>query len=420
MDFVHPVTVDQAEPWLSALATTLLGTPWDDTFPLRLDRWVRDWDEVRTWGVRDHDRWVGTLATEPRTLTVPGTGADAATITVDALTAVTVAATHRRRGLLTAMLTESLRQAADRGDAISVLIAAEWQIYGRFGYAPSTWAADYTYYPRRAGASMAPAGSGYVRQIDPAHLSSFAPAIYERERALLPGGVDRAGSWWSRRLGADGFAPMPDYRGTWILHEADAGPDGFLCWRPERDMSLNGTLGSIKVLEFVAATPTAYRNLWAYLSGVDVIDEIHLAERPVDEPARWMLADGRALHQTELVDDLWMRLLDVPGALERRGYAASGRVVIEVVDDDGAGFAAGRYALDVALDADGSGARCTRTSESADVTLPQRTLASAYLGDRSLRSLAVAGGLDEHSSGSLARLDAMLVTPRRPFNGTGF
>jgi hypothetical protein len=47
-------------------------------------------------------------------------------------------------------------------------------------------------------------------------------------------------------------------------------------------------------------------------------------------------------------------------------------------------------------------------------------LASTYLGDRSVRELAVAGGVDELSSGALRRFDAMLATPSRPWNATGF
>lgn len=419
MELVHPVPVDEAEAWLGALATTLLGTPWDDVFPLRVDRWKREWDDARTWGARDRGRWVATLATDAATLTIPGPGGTVRTIDADALTAVTVAATHRRRGVLRQMLTQSLQEAKDRGDAVSILIAAEWQIYGRFGYAPATWAADYSYFPRRPGAAMRPTDTGFVRQVEPDELVKHAGAIYDRQRSQQPGGIDRRGSWWSRRLGTDGYEPMSAGRGTWVLHESDGpngGPDGFLCWKPDRDFSLNGTLGSIKVLEFVAASPTAYRNLWAYLSGIDVIDEIEFSERPVDEPARWLVGDGRAVHQTDLVDDLWLRLLDVPAALGARGYAAPGRLVIEVVDDDGAGFGAGRFLLD----ADTDGAQVTSTTESADLTIGQRVLASAYLGDRSVRALAVAGGVDEHSAGSLARLDAMLVTPRPPYNGTGF
>jgi predicted acetyltransferase len=416
MEIVHPVAVDDAEGWLTALATTLLGTPWDDSFAVRVDRWKREWADVRTWGVRDHDRWVGTLGTEPSALTVPARDGATNSVATDALTGVTVAATHRRRGLLRQMLTQSLAEAKERGDVASILIAAEWQIYGRFGYAPATWCADYSYYPRRAGAAMSPAAAGFVWQVDPAELVKHAGAIYDRERALLPGGIDRRGSWWSRRLGANGFDPIADYRGHWIMHESEDGPDGFLCWKPGRGFSLNGKLGSVKVLEFVAATPTAYRNLWAYLAGIDVVDEVEFEARPVDEPARWMIADGRALHQTELSDDLWLRLLDVPAALEARGYATPGRLVLEVVDEDGAGFAAGRYLLD----AEEAGARCIRTGDSPDLTISQRTLASAYLGDRSLRALSVAAAVDEHTAGSLARFDAMLVTPRPPYNGTGF
>jgi predicted acetyltransferase len=176
-------------------------------------------------------------------------------------------------------------------------------------------------------------------------------------------------------------------------------------------------LGSVKLLQFVAASPTAYRNLFAYLSGMDAIDEVLLGERPIDEPARWLIADGRALTQTEVIDDLWLRILDLPAVLEARGYAAPGRLVLEVVDAEAGGFAAGRYVLD----ADESGAAtCTRTSETADLTVGQRTLASAYLGGHTVRALAVNGSVDEHTPHALARLDAMLATPRPPFNGTGF
>ncbi len=417
MEIVHPVHVDDAAGWLTAVATTLLGTPWDENFPLRLDRWTRDWDDVRTWGVRDRGRWVGTLATDASRLTIPGVDGTTTSIASDALTAVTVAATHRRRGLLTKMLTESLHEAKDRGDAVSILIAAEWRIYGRFGYAPATWAAEFSYHTRRAGAAMQPGGTGFVRQVEPDELIEHAEAIYDRERAQLPGGINRGGTWWSRRLGMNGFAPMPDNRGTWILHESDDGPDGFLGWRPGREFSLTGVLGSVKVLEFAAASPTAYRNLFAYLSGMDAIDEVLLGERPIDEPARWLIGDGRALTQTEVVDDLWLRILDVPAALEARGYAAPGRLVLEIVDAEVGGFAAGRYVLD----ADESGAAtCTPTSENPDLTVGQRTLASAYLGGHTVRALAVSGTVDEHAPRALARLDAMLATPRPPYNGTGF
>ena len=73
------------------------------------------WDPDRAWGARADGRWVATLRTDPRRITVPG--ARPADIAFDALTNVTVAATHRRQGLLRTMITQSLAAAKERGDA---------------------------------------------------------------------------------------------------------------------------------------------------------------------------------------------------------------------------------------------------------------------------------------------------------------
>ena len=50
------------------------------------------------------------------------------------ITDVTVSPTHRRRGLLRAMMTEDLQDAADLGVPLAILTASEGSIYGRFGF----------------------------------------------------------------------------------------------------------------------------------------------------------------------------------------------------------------------------------------------------------------------------------------------
>jgi predicted acetyltransferase len=413
---VNPVSVDDAEPWLAAAVTTLLGSPWDDDFPLRVERWKREWLADRTWGVRDGGRWVATLATDPRTVTVPGVPGQTVEVEADGVTVATVAATHRRRGLLTRMISSALEQAVERGDAVSMLIAAEWPIYGRFGYAPASRYADYTLRTRQAGASIAPDPAGTLRQVEPSELAEYASDVFQRSRRFWAGQVDRGGSWWSRRLAVEGWPRISGSQATWILHESDGEPDGFVAWKVVRDFELSGEYGVVEVGEFAAATPRAYRNLWSYLASLDVIGEVRLRGRPVDEPVRWLLGDGRALVQQYSGDDLWLRLLDIPAALSARGYATAGQVVLEVVDDSVGGYAAGRYLLDAGPD----GASCSRTDRASELRLPQRVLASAYLGDRSVRELAVAGGVDELAPRALARFDAMLATPTRPWNATGF
>lgn len=416
MELVNPVDVAEAEPWLASLAVTFLGTPWDDEFAKRVDRWRRYWLAERTWGVRDRGRWVATLVTEPLTITVPGPQGRTADVLTDGLTAVTVAATHRRRGLLSQMISQALQAAVDRGDALAILIAAEWPIYGRFGYAPATRAADYTFHIRRAGATITADPAGSVRQVEPGELVKYAPDIFDRARRRWVGQVDRPGAWWQRRLGVDRYEPISDARGNWIIHESDDGPDGLLVWKATRDFEIAGGYGAVSVLDMITASELAYRNLWAYLSGLDVIEEVTLRERPIDEPIRWLLRDGRTLKQTYAGDHTWLRVLDVPAALSVRGYGRSERVVLEIVDPDTGGYAAGRYLLDATPE----GATCTRTTESADLVLPQRALASSYLGDHSLRTQAIRADIDEPTPGALARVDALFATPTPPWNSTMF
>lgn len=416
MDIANPVGLDDAESWLSAVVTTLLGSPWTEDFKHHVAAWTREWFPDRTWGVRDHDRWVATLATEHRTLTVPGPPGQSVDIDADAVSAVSVAATHRRRGLLTGMIAESMQQAVDRGDAVSILIAAEWPIYGRFGYAPATRSTGYTLRTRWAGANIAGDPAGALRQVTPEELGPVADGIFDAARRRWAGQVARPLDWWKRRLGLDGYHRFEERQGNWILHESDGVADGLLCWRVKTDFELYGDYGVVEALELVAGSDTAYRNLFAYLAALDVVGEVKLFHRPLDEPVRWLLPDGRALHQEVGGDDVWVRLLDVPAALSARGYASTGRLVIDVVDDDLGGFAAGRYAID----ADEHGASCTRTGDSPDLRLPQRVLAGVYLGDHSVRAMSIAGGVDELTPGAVAHADAMFATALRPWNCTGF
>lgn len=416
LEIVNPVPVDAAAGWLATMTTTFFGDVHDEQFARRVERRREQWLPERTWGGRDGGRWVATLNTQPRTLTVPGGDGDTGVLPADALTGVTVSATHRRRGALTSMITASLTAAKERGDAISMLIAAEWPIYGRFGYAPATRFADYRFFPRAHSAAVAPSGRGTVRQADPAEAGRLGPAIFAAASRRRVGQVDRPQSWWDARFGDDGLPPVRDEKvPTYVVREGPDGPDGLLAWRPERDFDLIGNLAAVEVSDFTAATDDAYRDLWAYLAGIDAVAEMSVPGRAVDEPLRWLLPDGRALRQTYAGDHTWLRLLDVPATLGARHYAVPGRLVIEVTGDP-LGYANGRFALD----ADAGGAACATTSEPAELRLSHRALASGYLGGYRLRELAIGGGVEELRPGAIARADVMFASPQEPWNATGF
>ncbi|MGA9856607.1 MAG: GNAT family N-acetyltransferase [Solirubrobacteraceae bacterium] len=412
---INPVAVEEVPDWTRAMATTFHGDPHGPAMARRIDVLRRAWDPDRAWGARDRGRWVATLRTEPRGFTVPGPDDGTIDLTVDALTNVTVAATHRRRGLLSAMLGQSLRAAHNRGDALSVLIAAEWPIYGRYGYAPAVLSADYELRTGRPGGTC-DGDPSRVRQVAPGEFADVAEAVFAAARRRRAGQIDRDARWWNRVLGRDGYDPMEDGPHNWLVHEGDDGPDGLLAWRTSGNFGLLPPYATVEVWDLTSVGETAYRNLWAYLSGIDGVDQVRVANRPVDEPLRWLLPDGRALVTTRVVDLVWLRLLDVPAALCARRYAVPGEVILEVVDDSEPSFASGRFRLT----ADGATVTCEPTTQAADLELTQRGLASIYLGGITLREQQIAGVARELSPGALHRVDLMFSTPSAPWNATWF
>jgi predicted acetyltransferase len=403
------------------MATTFLNTSPSEDVAAWVRRMGRVWDPARAWGVRDRGRWVASLRTEPRTVTVPGWDGATELLAADALTNVTVAATHRRRGLLRTMLEDSLRAARARGDAVSILIAAEWPIYGRYGYAAATTDSRYVLHPRRPGATVTasePGAPGRVRQVDADEYARIAPAVFKRARARRAGQVDRDAPWYDQAFGRDGWGrPHPPAPDNCLVRDGDDGPDGLLAWTPTREAPSQPPLGAISVRELFAAGHDAERDLWAYLTGLDLVDEITLEDRPPDEAVRLWLPDARTLVLAEQTDCLWLKLLDVAAALTARGYAVPGELVLEVVDDSAVSVA-GRYRL--AADPATAHAACEPTADAPDLTVSQPALAAAYLGGFPLRARLATGEVTEHVPGALTRADAMLAGALAPWNATEF
>jgi predicted acetyltransferase len=416
VEIVNPVPADEIAGWVRALSTTFLEDPDGASTARWTEAIKRLWDPSRAWGAWDQGRWVGTLRTEARRLTVPGLDNQTHELAVDAVTNVAVAATHRRRGVMSSMVEASLCAARDRGDAVSVLIAAEWPIYGRFGYAPATLSAEYTLRRSRHGAVVEGEPSR-VRPVDLQEFADYAPGVFAAARAERAGQMDRGRDWWNRTLGHDGYPPPASgLPAVWLLHNGPDGADGLLAWRAEGQFNLIPPMPKVNVWNLTAASDTAYRNLWAYLTGIDGADEVTLSGRPIDEPVRWLLSDARTLVMAEHVDFLWLRLLDVPAALTARRYQAPGEVVLEVVDDHVSGHAAGRYRLTT----DGDHVSCEPTRADPDLELTERALASIYLGGFRLTPQRLTGDAVERRRGALARVDLMFSTPLAPWNATNF
>ncbi len=122
---MRPINDDEVPAWVEAMRVGFLGHAADGEADFRRPHL----DLTRTLGAFDGDRVVGTLRSFTTDMSVPG-----GSVSCAALTNVTVAPTHRRRGILTSMITRDLSDSVERGEIVGALIAAEYPIYGRYGY----------------------------------------------------------------------------------------------------------------------------------------------------------------------------------------------------------------------------------------------------------------------------------------------
>jgi predicted acetyltransferase len=370
-------------------------------------------DIDRVVGAFDDDLIVGTFRSFGSQLTLPG----GARIPVNAVSAVTVRPTHRRRGTLRRMVADDTARAVARGDAASVLNSAEWPIYGRFGYGPATWQARWTLRVRAATFEVQPVGS--IQTIDPLTARKLLPGLYERYAAGQAGELARQEHRWDAELGLVEIPGRPRWRGQVVIHRDDAGePDGYARYHGEESWE-DGIPDNVMLLdELHGVTVAAEIDLWRFLAQVDLTATIRADTRRERELLPWYLADARAARVTNLSDMLWVRLLDVERVLGERSYQRDGDLVVEVDDavDGSPGPAAGRYRLAV-RDVAGT---CRRTDDQPDLSLDVRALGAAVLGGTRLIDATRSGGAIEHRPGALAEADALLRTADAPWCSTWF
>ena len=201
-----------------------------------------------------------------------------------------------------------------------------------------------------------------------------------------------------------------------MVYESGPGRvDGWVSYRIESRWPNGLAANIVKVRMLVGLTVEAEAALWRYLLDLDLAGTIRLQDRPVDDPVRWRLADPRRLRVTDVGDHLWVRLLDVPGALAARRYAVAGALVLEVTDALRPRNQ-GRFRLEGGPD----GATCEPTTAPPDLAVDVADLGAAYLGGTSLVSLARAERVGELTPGALPRADRMFAASPRPICTTYF
>ncbi|MEV0031728.1 GNAT family N-acetyltransferase [Nocardia sp. NPDC050793] len=364
------------------LVETSFGTRSDEAW---LERSARLFPPRDVIVAVDGDRVVGHVRSREMILTVPGER----TVSACGIAGVGVAPTHRRRGILRAMYTEQHRRTEAQGLPLSIFTASEGGIYGRFGYGPAVRLNAVEIDRRFAEFLPSTPDPGGVELVMLADVTEKVREIYDRWRRPTPGAQVRPDASWGNL-----FADPERFRGGGsdlftMLH-----PDGYALYRYYRE----GGEMVVDVVEMRTATTDAHAALWRALFGLDLVTRIK-AELSDNDPLPYLLRNPRLVRTTARYDNLWLRVMNVPGALTAREYQADLDIVLGVTDPFRA--AGGTFALTVR---DGH-AECAPTDRAADIELGIDVLGSMYLGAYPARAFAAANRLQVKDSGKLRTLE---------------
>jgi predicted acetyltransferase len=408
---IRPFTGDEFSTFLVVDQHAFNEPPWPERAVTNLLARV---ELDRTLGAFDGEAVVGGTGVFSFQMRVPGAMAAVAGVSI-----VAVLPTHRRRGVLSALMRRQLADIRERGEAVAALFASEAGIYGRYGYGRASWHATYTL---RAGEGALAAGAPSdpalrLRIAEPQSARAELAKVYELVLADRPGLFARSEPWWERLIADLNEDSAPARPTRCLVAEDDSGPRGYALYTAKGQWNEAEFLpgGRIDVHEAMTTDPAATAALWENLLSRDLTAEFRAWMRPADDPLPFLLADPRRV-RSQVSDGLWIRLVDVGTALAQRHYACAVDVVIEVADEICPGNQ-GRWRLTTAsaVGPAGFAATCERTTVPADVALPVQALGAAYLGGTRLGPMAGAGLVTEATPGSLAALSTAMTWEPAPW-----
>ncbi|MFD2468761.1 GNAT family N-acetyltransferase [Amycolatopsis silviterrae] len=366
-----------------------------------------EWDRVsaaysaeRSWGVFEPDL-IGTARSFDAEMVVPG----GARLPLAAVTGVGVRAGRTRRGVLSALQAAQLADFAERGVALALLYASEGTIYGRYGYGIATLAKRVVVDKHRAQLRPDVPAGGEVTVLGIDEAAPKWPELYAETAMGRVAAMTRSEVYWP------GYEAQARRRAKLVqtaVHRGQDGVDGYLTYYVEEDANHHAKL---QVMAFHYANPAAFAGLWRFLLSVDLVDEIVLPMRPLDEPHALLFTDPRMAKTESTEDESWLRLVDVEAALAARTYGSAEPVVLEVSDRSLPGND-GRYRVGP----DGA----SRTEEEPALRLSADTLAMLYFGTWRASSLADTGRIEVLDPAAPAAADVLFGTRESVWCGTVF
>ncbi len=385
----------------------LIGLPADQRFAAYVDG-------------ADPQTYPGVYGVFPLTLAIPGPDAGTRHLPCAGLTWVGVHPDHRRSGVLTAMMRHHFEQVrAQDGVHVSALHTSEPAIYGRHGYGLASLELQVSL--GRGSTLTAP----HLDEAAAAVTTQFATMSDDTEVPKRMRESHLAAAGLGAVIGDAGYYArichhLPEeLRGKerWrvLFARRDGADVGFAMFRRSQKWERERPAGELTVWVLVG-DPATQLALLRRLVAFDLIGTAKVEKVGVDDPLLAWVGGPRGASDVATYDSLWVRLVDLPEALQERAWSAPCDVVAEVVDT-AAPWNDGRWRIR----ADDTGrATVERTTADADVRLGVDVLGAAYLGGGNLLALQRAGLVAEQRTGAVTELWRAMRTDVAPTAAVGF
>lgn len=357
----------------------------------------------RTYAAFEGEDLVGTSGAFTFELMIPG-----ASISMAGLTLVTVRPTHRRRGVLRAMMARHNEDMSERGEAISGLWSSESSIYPRFGYGVA--AESYVLETdTRHLQFMDELGGDEIRLIEAEEALSRLAPIYASYASARPGMYARNSAWWQWRSLYDGSERRGGASSMRIAVAQRGDEDvGYVLYRQTFAMERGIMGGSVQIVELLGLDQQAEASLWKFACHLDLYPKLSCWNMPVDTALPWLVRDRRQVHRSR-TDTLWLHLLDIPAALQARQYEADEKFSFALGTDESMSELSTWE-----LVAEGGTGVCRSYEGEPDLRLSRQSLSSLYLGAFRASELAAVGRV-HGAADAIARADRVLGTHKPPW-----
>ena len=322
------------------------------------------------------------------------------------LSMVGVMPTHRRRGVLRAMMRQIFADCRARDEAVAYLWASDERIYGRYGFGLTGFSGDVAISRDHTAFVLPHTQGARIRRVSPAEALETASRIYAAVTSRTPGAFARSADWWRLKSLTD-----PAWRRhgggelQCALLDFDGEPAAYALYRMNFDTERGVPTGTVQVIEAVGDTPRADAAIWRYLLDMDWTATIKADYLPLDHFLLLAAQQPRRLN-LRLRDGAWLRVVDLPKALAARSYGPGEPVVIEI-DDADCPWNTGRWLIGC----DG----VQRTDRNADIRCAIDALACIYLGGFTWRQLVASGRAQSNSEDATVRADRIFETGAAPW-----